>query len=144
MNQEETQTIVLEYDLPHPPAKVWRALTEPELLAKWIMANDMKPAVGEHFTFRMDPTPWWDGIVNCEVLKVEPLQLISYTWGGGPANMEINTVVTFTLKPTAAGGTLLSFEHSGFVPSNKFAYQGARQGWSQNLGEKLPEVLAQL
>jgi len=144
MNQEAPQTIALEYDLPHPPAKVWRALTEPALLAKWIMSTDMNPAVGEQFTFRMDPTPWWDGIVNCEVLKVEPLELISYTWGGGPAGNEIDTVVTFTLKPTAAGGTLLSFEHSGFVPSNKFAYQGAQQGWTQNLGERLPVVLAEL
>ena len=65
----ETQSLSLVYDLAHPPAKVWRALTEPELLAKWVMANDMKPSVGHAFTFRLEPTPWWDGIVYCEVLR---------------------------------------------------------------------------
>jgi uncharacterized protein YndB with AHSA1/START domain len=54
----ETRSISVEYDLPHPPAKVWRTLTEPELLAKWIMANDMRPLIGHSFTFRAQPTPW--------------------------------------------------------------------------------------
>jgi uncharacterized protein YndB with AHSA1/START domain len=67
----ETQSISLEHDLPHPPAKVWRALTEPELLAKWIMANDMRPLVGHSFSFKAQPTPWWDGIVHCEVLEMD-------------------------------------------------------------------------
>lgn len=61
----ETQSISLEYDLPHPPTKVWRALTEPELLKAWLMVNDMRPLVGHSFTFRQEPTPWWDGIVHC-------------------------------------------------------------------------------
>ena len=65
----ESQSIALEYDLPHPPAKVWRALTEPDLVAQWIMDNDMVANVGHNFTFRMEPTPWWDGIVKCEVLE---------------------------------------------------------------------------
>src|SRR5947209_6960665 len=80
----ETQTISLQYDLPHPPAKVWRALTDPELLAKWIMANDLQPEVGHAFTFRADPTPWWDGIVHCEVLEVGPERRLRYTWRSGP------------------------------------------------------------
>lgn len=141
---DETQSISLEYDLPHPPAKVWRALTEPELLAKWIMNNDMVPQVGHNFTFRMEPTQWWDGIVYCEVLELVPEQRLSYTWKGGPANMQIDTVVTFTLTPTASGGTLLALEHSGFVPSNKFAFDGAGQGWKQMMGVRLGEVLGQL
>jgi len=140
----ETKSISLEYDLPHAPAKVWRALTETELLAKWVMANDMQPTVGHSFTFRMEPTQWWDGIVNCEVLEVQPNKRISYTWRGGPANSQIDTVVTFTLAPTPSGGTHLTLEHTGFLPANKFAYDGAGQGWQYMLGTRLNEVLADL
>ncbi len=46
----ETRSISMEYDLPHPAAKVWRALTDPELLAAWLMVNDMRPLVGHGFT----------------------------------------------------------------------------------------------
>ncbi len=58
----ETRSISMEYDLPHPAAKVWRALTDPELLAAWLMVNDMRPLVGHGFTFKAEPTPWWDGM----------------------------------------------------------------------------------
>lgn len=142
--QTEPQSIFMEYDLPHPPAKVWRALTEPDLLAKWIMANDMQPDVGHHFTFRMEPTQWWDGIVNCEVLKIEPQQLIRYTWCSGPASSPLDTVVTFTLAPTPSGGTHLTLNHSGFLPANKFAFDGAGKGWRYMLTTRLSEVLAEL
>ena len=84
MTNAEAQSIVVEYDLPFPPTKVWRTLTEPELLARWIMANDIRPVVGERFTFTAEPTPWWDGKVHCEVLEVAPLERISYSWRSGP------------------------------------------------------------
>src|SRR3954451_20297200 len=137
----ETQSISMEYDLPHPPAKVWRALTEPDLLAKWIMANDMRPAVGHSFTFRAEPTPWWDGIVNSEVLEVEPHKRLRYSWRSGP---ELDTEVTFTLTPTPSGGTRLALEQSGFLPANAFAFDGANKGWRHMIDERLSEVLAQL
>jgi uncharacterized protein YndB with AHSA1/START domain len=142
--QTETQSISLEYDLPHPPAKVWRALTEPELLAKWIMANDMQPLVGHSFTFRAEPMPWWDGIVHCEVLEMEPHKRLRYSWRSGPESSPLDTVVTWTLTPTPSGGTRLALEHSGFVPGNAFAFDGARQGWQRMAGERLGEVLGQL
>jgi uncharacterized protein YndB with AHSA1/START domain len=140
----ETQSIFLEYDLPHPPAKVWRALTESELVAKWIMANDLKPQVGHAFTFRFgsEPTPMWDGIVHSEILESDPPKRLSYTWKSGPAPLD--TVVTWTLTPTPSGGTKLALEQSGFVPANKFAFDGASQGWQYMLGSRLPEVLAAL
>jgi uncharacterized protein YndB with AHSA1/START domain len=140
----ETQSISVECDLPHPPAKVWRTLTEPELLAKWVMANDMKPSVGHAFTFRLEPTPWWDGIVNCEVLESDPPRRLRYSWRGGPESSQVDTVVTWTLTPTSSGGTKLELVQSGFLPANKFAFDGARQGWESMLGERLPEVLAEL
>ncbi len=140
----ETQSISMEYDLPHSPAKVWRALTEPELLAKWIMVNDMRPLVGHSFTFKAEPTPWWDGIVNCEVLEVEPHKRLRYSWRSGPESSPLDTVVTFTLTPTPSGGTRIALEHSGFLPANAFAFDGASKGWRHMVGERLSEVLAQL
>ena len=140
----ETQSISMEYDLPYPPAKVWRALTEPELLAKWIMANDMRPAVGPRFTFTAEPTPWWDGIVNCEVLEIDPHKHLRYAWRSGPDSSPLDTVVTWTLTPTPSGGTRLVLEQSGFLPPNAFAFDGARKGWERMVSEGLTEVLAGL
>jgi uncharacterized protein YndB with AHSA1/START domain len=142
--QAETQSIAMEYDLPHPPAKVWRTLTEPELLAKWVMANDIEPIVGRNFTFRSEPMPWWDGIVHCEVLEVDPNKRLRYSWRSGPESSPLDTVVTWTLTPTPSGGTRLALEHAGFVPTNAFAFDGARKGWQRNIGERLTEALAQL
>ncbi|HEV7366552.1 MAG TPA: SRPBCC domain-containing protein [Gemmatimonadales bacterium] len=140
----DTQSILQTYELPSPPAKVWRALTEPELLERWLMSNDLKPAVGQSFTFRMEPTKWWDGIVHCEVLEFEPQKRLSYTWRSGPESSPLDTVVTWTLTPTPSGGTRLELEHSGFVPKNKFAFEGARQGWEHMVNQRLSEVLRTL
>jgi len=140
----ETQSISMEYDLPYPPAKVWRALTEPELLAKWIMVNDMRPLVGHSFTFKADPTPWWNGIVNCEVLEVDLHKRLRYSWRSGSESLPLDTVVTWTLTPTPSGGTRLALEHSGFLPANAFAFDGASKGWRHMVGERLGEVLARL
>ena len=140
----ETQSIFLEYDLPHPPAKVWRARTEPGLVGKWIMANDLKPVVGHAFTFRSgsEPNAMWDGIVHSEILECDPPKRLSYSWKTGPAPLD--TVVTWTLTPTPSGGTKLALEQSGFVPANKFAFDGANQGWQYMLGQRLPGVLAEI
>jgi uncharacterized protein YndB with AHSA1/START domain len=138
----EAKSISLEYDLPYPPTKVWRALTERELLAEWLMNNDMNPAVGQHFTFTSKPMPWWDGIVRCEVLEIDPRKRLSYTWQSGPESSPLDTVVTWTLTPTSSGGTRLALEHSGFLPSNGVALEGARTGWQRMVGDRLQEVLA--
>jgi uncharacterized protein YndB with AHSA1/START domain len=138
----ETQSISLEYNLPHPPAKVWRALTDPQLLAAWLMASDMRPVVGNSFTFKAQPTPWWDGIVRCEVLEIDPRKRLRYTWRSGPESSPLDTVVTWTLTPTPSGGTRLALDHSGFVPANAFAFDGASKGWQRMIGEGLTEVLA--
>jgi uncharacterized protein YndB with AHSA1/START domain len=139
-----TQSLALEYDLPHPPAKVWRALTDPGLLAQWLMANDMRATVGHAFTFTQDPTPWWDGVVRCEVLESEPPKRLRYSWRSGPESSPLDTVVTWTLTPTAAGGTRLALEQSGFQPGNRFAFEGARKGWERMVGEGLAQLLARV
>jgi uncharacterized protein YndB with AHSA1/START domain len=138
----ETQSFSAEFDLPHPPVKVWRALTEPELLAEWLMATDMRPLVGSSFTFKADPTPWWDGIVHCEVLELDLHKRLRYSWRSGPESSPLDTVVTWKLTPTPSGGTLLALEHSGFLPANAFAFDGASKGWQRMVDERLREVLA--
>src|SRR2546422_5386176 len=131
-----TESIGQESDLPHPPAKVWRALTEPELLAAWLMVTDMRPLVGSKFTFKAEPTPWWDGIVQCEVLDVDRHRRLRYSWRtSGRDAVRLDTVVTWTLQPTSSGGTRLKLEHSGFLPANAFAFDGARNGWQLKVTE---------
>lgn len=138
----ETKSISLEYDLPHSPENVWRALTDPKLLASWLMPTDLRPVVGNNFTFRSDPTPWWDGIVHCEVLEIEQHKRLTYTWRSGPESSPLDTVVTWTLTPTPSGGTRLALEHSGFQPFNRSTFDGANKGWQRMVGERLREVLA--
>lgn len=132
---ESPRALVIERVFPHPPAKLWRALTESPFLAQWMMNNDFEPVAGRKFQFRAEPMPNWNGIVDCEVLIVEPLQRLSYNWGvgGDPATGGLQWVVVFTLTP-AEGGTHVRMEQSGFGPDQKAAYQGANYGWQKFFG----------
>ena len=92
---ESTRTLVIERVFPHPPEKLWRALTESPLIAQWLLKNDFEPVVGRRFQFRADPVPNWNGVVDCEVLVVDPLKQLSYSWG----SLGLGSVVLFTLTP---------------------------------------------
>jgi uncharacterized protein YndB with AHSA1/START domain len=142
----EPQTIRVEYDLPHPPAKVWRALTESSLLARWLMPNDFRAEVGHRFEFRAPPMPHWDGIVRCEVREVDPPRRLRFTWVGGSkdAGTYLDTTVTWLLTPTSGGGTLLRLEHAGFMPTNQFAYDGISKGWGGHIRQRMEALLAEL
>lgn len=94
---------------PHPPERVWRALTDSRAIAEWLMPNNFEPRLGHKFQFRTKPMGGWDGIVHCEVLECDPPRRLVYTW---KSNM-LDTVVAWTLEPTAEG-TRLVLEHSGF------------------------------
>lgn len=131
---EGQRSLVMERVFPHSPEKLWRALTEGPLLAQWMMKNDFEPVVGRKFQFRADPMPNWNGVVDCEVLVVEPLRRLSYNWGVGGPESGMQWVVLWTLTP-AEGGTHLRMEQSGFRPDQKTAYQGAKYGWQKFLGE---------
>jgi uncharacterized protein YndB with AHSA1/START domain len=126
---QTTRTLLIERVFPHPPEKVWRALTENALLAQWLMKNDFEPVTGRKFQFRADPVPGWNGIIDAEVLVVEPLKQLSYTW----SSMGSDFVVLWTLSPTEAG-TQIRLEQSGFGPDQNAAYQGANYGWQRFLG----------
>lgn len=133
------RAIEVDYDYPGPPAKVWRLLTEPDLIARWLMPNDFRLEVGHHFTFRTDPIPaaGFDGIIHCRVLAFEAPRRLSYSWKGGP----IDTVVTWTLEPIA-GGTRLHLEHSGFRPQDDMAFNGLGEGWRKMKAGRFADVLA--
>jgi uncharacterized protein YndB with AHSA1/START domain len=131
----EMLSVVVERDIPFPPEKIWRALTQPHLIEEWLMKNDFKPVVGHGFTLRANPQPNWSGVIDCEVLAVEPNKALSYTWGA----MGAKTIVTLTLTPTNTG-THLRVEHSGFSPDRPQNYQGARFGWQKFLAN-LEQVL---
>lgn len=136
-------SIVHEVDYPHPPRRVWAALTDSAALARWLMPNDFQARVGHRFTFRVRPTPGWSGVVECRIVELDAPRRLAYTWRGDPAMPA--TLVTFSLEPGAAGGTRLRLEHSGFAAG------GARgssirdlldSGWGGLLREELPALLA--
>ncbi len=136
MSSAETRTVVVEREMPHPPEKIWRALTQRHLVEEWLMKNDFEAVVGHRFNLRGD----WGGVLDCEVLAVEPHKTLSYTWdfAHDDAAYNLKSIVTFTLTPTRAG-THLRMEQSGFRPDQKQALGGAKVGWQQFLGnlEKL-------
>jgi uncharacterized protein YndB with AHSA1/START domain len=139
--RSQTESISFEFDLHHSPEKVWHALTEPALLAEWLLpVFDLKLEPGAAFTFKTQPYPGWDGTVNCRLVEIEAHRKLSYTWVVG--DMELDTVVTFTLTPTASG-TRLSLVQSGFKPNQKQNFGGARYGWKM-MGGKLVDLLARI
>src|ERR1700740_3654382 len=109
MNAETTRSVVVEREMPHSPEKIWRALTQGELLKAWLMDNDFQPAVGHKFSFRSKPVPNWNGVIESQVLIVEPNARLSYTWN----TLGVDSVVAWTLTPTK-NGTLVRMEQSGF------------------------------
>jgi uncharacterized protein YndB with AHSA1/START domain len=137
----QTDAISFEFDLRHPPEKVWRALTDPALLAEWLLpVIDLHLEPGAAFMFKTQPYPGWDGTVNCRMVEIDPQRKLSYTWVVG--NMAIDTVVTFTLAPTASG-TRLSLVQSGFTPDQKQNFGGARYGWKM-MGGTLVDLLERM
>jgi uncharacterized protein YndB with AHSA1/START domain len=134
----ETRSVVVERDFPHPAKKIWRALTQPHLIEEWLMKNNFKPAVGHHFNLRGE----WGGVLDCEVLAVEPNKTLSYTWNFAhdDAAFNLRSVVTFTLTPTRTG-THLRMEQVGFRTDQKQAFGGAKTGWQQFFA-KLEQVVA--
>lgn len=130
-------TIRIERHYAHPPEKVWHALTDRELLGQWLMPNDFEPRVGHRFTFTTEPAPGFDGVVRCEVLRVEAPCELSFTWVGGP----IDTVVTFTLEP-ADGGTRFRMQQAGFQGLKGWLVSRMLGRGSRTIyGRYLPELL---
>lgn len=135
----ESGTLSFEFDLRHSPEKVWRALTDPELLSEWLLpVVDLAVEPGAEFRFQAPPQEGWDGTVNCRFREIEAHRKLSWAWVVG----DIDTVVTFTLTPTTSG-THLSLVQTGFTADQKRNLAGARYGWRM-MGGKLVELLERL
>lgn len=130
MNAQETRSVIVERTVPFPPEKIWRALTQPHLIAEWLMENDFMAVEGHKFQLRGG----W-GHADCKVLAIEPHKTLAYTWDA----MGLESTVTWTLSPSD-GGTHLRMEQSGFKPGMAQAYGGAKMGW-QNFFANLERVL---
>lgn len=129
-----------EATYPHPPERVWRALTERQALGAWLMENDFEPRLGHQFTFRTKPVGSFDGLVHCQVTELDPPRRLAYTWKGG----KLDTVVSFALEPVA-GGTRLVLEHRGFAGAGGMMVSFILgNGWKKMVQKKLPEVVARL
>jgi uncharacterized protein YndB with AHSA1/START domain len=129
----ETRSVIVEREVPYPPEKIWRALTQSHLIEEWLMTNDFKPDESHRFNFSAS---WGD--VNGQVQTVEPHKTLSYTWD----TKDLRSVVTWTLTPTSTG-TRLRMEQSGFRADQEPYFRGAKVGWPQFFA-KLEEVLARM
>ena len=124
------EDVVLEVDLPHPPDKVWRAMTEADLVGQWLEATDLRTEVGSRF--RVPPA---DGSadtppVDCEVIEAVPnerLQWRQHERESATASHLVESIVTLQLLPTPLG-TRLRIVHDGFryVRTNAVSLAGAR------------------
>lgn len=129
-----TRAITVEEVVPHTAEKVWRALTNRELIAKWLMDNDFTPELGAEFTMRSRPMGDWDGTVRCKITAFEPPKLLAYTWIGGSSTPgatapKLDSTVTWTLE-AVPGGTRVRLVHDGFrSPENDMGFLAMSQGW---------------
>ncbi len=139
----DTHEIVVDEVLPHAPEVVWKTLTTPQLMARWLKMTPtgFEPATGNRFTYQTTPAGEWDGVIHCLVLDVIPFERLVYQWRGGhDANTgygsRLETVVTWTLTKVD-GGVRVRLVHSGFrLPKNETAFKGMSHGW--------PEVLQRI
>jgi uncharacterized protein YndB with AHSA1/START domain len=144
----DTQAIIVERVLPHAADTIWRALTNSEMIARWLMPNDFVALVGHRFNFRTQPRGDWDGVVHCEVLACDPPHMLRYSWKGGTDNnpkygSRLDTIVTWTLT-TRGDGTHVRMEHTGFrLPDNQSAFDAMSPGWGQVL-DRLAGVAAEI
>lgn len=134
----QIRSAIVEREIAHPPEKIWRALTQPHLMEEWLMNTDFAPEIGRKFTFRRQPNPDVDIVIDCQVLEIEAHRTLSYSWSA----FGLESVVTFTLEPVS-NGTLLRMEQAGFRPDQDRAYKGAMASWKQFIA-KLDAVVATL
>ena len=129
---EEVRKVLVERDLPYPPERIWRALTQSHLLEEWLMKTDFRPDVGSAFSFSAE----W-GAVRGEVLEADPPTSLSYTWGDD----HLKSTVTWTLTEMDTG-TRLKLEQTGFPDDQPRYFMGAKAGWPRFL-DNLERVLGQ-
>ncbi|WP_028051134.1 SRPBCC domain-containing protein [Cellulomonas sp. URHD0024] len=144
-NDEDLTTIVVDQFYPHPPERVWRALTTPELLAQWLMPNDFRAEVGHRFTMRGRPVEatGFSGVVASTVLAVEAPRLLRISWADAEGGNAMQTTVTWTLQAEGAGTRVL-LEQAGFDADDAVDQLSRRimtGGWRSMILARLGEIL---
>jgi uncharacterized protein YndB with AHSA1/START domain len=134
----DTRQIVVDEVFPHSPEVLWKTLTTPEMMGRWLKmpATGFEAVEGKRFTYQTSPAGDWDGVIQCQVLDVVPNERLAYSWQGGHETnigygSRLETVVTFTLTKTDRG-TRVRLVHSGFVlPRNETAFRNMSDGWTK-------------
>ncbi|WP_372404141.1 SRPBCC domain-containing protein [Streptomyces luteireticuli] len=145
---DDLTTVRVDQFLAHPPAKVWRALTEPELIAQWLMPADFRLEIGHRYTMTSFPRPNtnFSGTVEAEVLAFEPGRMLSLRWADASAADAADWTITWTLEPEGRG-TRLFLVHEGFDPDDP-AQMMARKimgsGWRTHIMDALQNVVGHL
>lgn len=131
----DSRQIVVDEVFAHAPEMVWKTLTTPELIGRWLMKpTGFEPTKGSRFTYQTTPAGAWDGVIHCEVLEATPNERLVYRWNSGDdANAgygsRLETIVTWTITKVD-GGTRLRLIHSGFrTPKNDSAFKSMSEGW---------------
>lgn len=128
---------------PHPPDLVWAALTDGEALAQWLMPNDFRPEAGRRFQFRVDPMMGFTGVIDCEVLELDPPRRMVWSWVTRPREgkrphppLRIEWLLTAKDR-----GTLLELRQWGSEAMPWFWRFSMSMGWGTMLKRWLPRVL---
>lgn len=145
---DDPRVIHVDQYYPHPPEKLWRALTTPELMAQWLMPNDFRPVIGHAFTFRGKPVAQtgFSGEVACTVLEVSPPHTLRFSWADAAAPHATPTTVSWTLQAEGKG-TRLFLEHSGFDPDDptqQLARRIMNGGWRSHVLQRFGDLLRHL
>lgn len=148
MTSDDVRSIQVDQFYPHPPEKLWRALTEPELMEQWLMPNDFRPELGHDFTFKARPVEQtgFSGAIACTVLEINPPHVLRISWTDAAVDSEAGaarTEVSWTLQAEGKG-TRLFLEHSGFDPDDptqQLARRIMNGGWRSHVLRRLGELL---
>lgn len=138
--------ISLTVDLPYPIEKVWKAITEPELMSQWLMPTDFQPEVNHEFTFKGTPNKFWRGWTACKVIAVKPMEQVQFTWQN--SEKQTPTLITYTLTKTSTGTTIQAtnegFDNTYGPFAGLFYRQMIKAGMKQEFSKKLPAVLSKI
>lgn len=133
-----SDSIERELILPVPPARVWKALTQPDQLSAWFGTQatvDLRP--GGEVTFTWDGSTGPTGATRGVIETVDPPRCFAFRWRPSSAS-EQTTRVEFTLEPHAEG-TRLRLVESGFssLPPaiRDTSHRDNTQGWHDELDE---------
>ncbi len=124
---------------------MWQALTDPDKLEAWFMANDFKPVIDRTFEFHRTANCdlHFSDRIRCRVLEIRDEQLLSYTWTDAQYEGELG--LRRHLDAARKGrGTRLFVEHRGFVADDviqRAARSLMERGWHVYVADRLAAFL---